>query len=186
MRKTSNKNLKKELRQLLKKNAFFKQKITLSSGKQSDYYIDGRLVTLSAYGAWLCAKVILGEVGKERIAAIGGPTIGADPMIGALAAISYLEHKPINTFIIRKSSKKHGRMKLIEGPLLKKGSRVIIIDDVATTGGSLVDSIKVLRKRGIRIQKAIVIVDRQEGARERLVRLRCPLISIFTASDFLD
>jgi len=185
MKRKSSDKLKSRLFLLLKTNAFFKRSITLSSGKKSNYYIDGRLVTLSAEGAWLSAKIILKLIQRERIGAIGGPTIGADPIIGAVAAVSFLEKKPLSTFIIRSTSKAHGRQQLIEGPKIKRGTSVILVDDVATTGGSIIKSIKILRKRGIKVKKAIVLVDRQEGARELLAKAGCRLISIFTASDFL-
>ncbi len=185
MRRNKSDKNKSRLLYLLKKNAFFKKKIILSSGKESSYYIDGRLITLSGEGAYLSAKLILDNIKKDKIQAIGGPTIGADPIIGAIAALSFLEKKPMNTFLIRKASKKHGRKKQIEGPILKKGSKVIVVDDVATSGGSIVDALKVLRRKGIKVKKAIALVDRQEGAEERLTKLRCPLVSIFKASDFL-
>ena len=185
MRKSLKKDHTKELLQLLKKKAFFKETITLSSGKASSYYIDGRLVTLSAYGAWLCAEVVLSRIAKEKISAIGGPTIGADPLVGAIAALSFLRRKPLNTFIIRSTPKAHGKKQLIEGPRLKKGSEVIIIDDVATTGGSLIKSIQALRACGVTVRKALVLVDRQEGAAENLAKEGCRLISLFKASEFL-
>ncbi len=177
--------LKRELFAELKINAFFKEKIILSSGKESSFYIDARLVTLSAKGAYLCAKIILEMVKKEDISAIGGPTLGADPLVGAIAALSYLNKIPINTFIVRKALKTHGKLRHIEGPQLKSGSRVILIDDVATTGKSILEAIAVLRSGGIRIDKAIVIVDREEGAGENLARENCSLIPIFKAAEFL-
>ncbi len=178
-------SLKNELWKELKDNAFFKEKITLSSGKESNFYVDCRLVTLSAKGAYLCARIILEMIKNEDVAAIGGPSLGADPMVGAIASLSYLDKKPRNTFIIRKTPKAHGKMRHIEGPALKNGSKVILIDDVATTGNSILQAIDVLAKDGVSVEKAIVVVDREEGAAENLAKQNCLLTPIFKASDFL-
>ena len=176
---------KKRLLELLKNNAFFKEKIILSSGKASDYYIDARLVTLSPEGAELCARIIFDSIAGEQIDAVGGPTLGADPIVGALASLSFRQQRPVNTFIVRKASKAHGKQRQIEGPPVGKNARVIIIDDVATTGGSFVQSVEILRALGAEVVRAICIVDRQEGAREALAVVGCPLTAIFTASDFM-
>ncbi|MDP2939573.1 MAG: orotate phosphoribosyltransferase [Candidatus Omnitrophota bacterium] len=178
-------SLKKELFKELKSNAFFREKITLSSGKRANYYIDCRMVTLSSKGSYLSAKIILAMIKQENIAAVGGPTLGADPLVGAIATLGYLNKAPINTFIVRKAPKLHGKMRRIEGPQIKKGSRVIVIDDVATTGKSILEAVEVLRQDGIKVDKAIVIVDRQEGAAHNLTKKNCSLISIFKASEFL-
>jgi len=178
-------DLKKQLHTLIKQKAFFKEKITLSSGKQSDYYIDARLVTLTSEGSYLSANIILDMVKNDDYQAIGGPTIGADPLVGAIATLGFINKNPINTFVVRKKPKAHGKQRQIEGPNLAPSSKVILIDDVATTGGSLVDAVNLLKQESINVVKAIVIVDRQEGAKEALAKVNCPLESIFRASDFL-
>ncbi|HQP09845.1 MAG TPA: orotate phosphoribosyltransferase [Candidatus Omnitrophota bacterium] len=183
MERTDIQREREELRQLIIKNAYFREKIVLSSGKESDYYIDARLVTLSARGAYLCARMILDKVGADKIAAIGGPTLGADPMLGAIGVVSLQSGKPIDTFIIRKAPKPHGKQQQIEGPALKKGDRVVLIDDVATTGKAFVQSLDVLAALGIRAEKAICIVDRNEGAREAVAAKGCKLVSIFDISE---
>jgi len=180
------KNIQDEREELLKiiiRDAYVKEKVILSSGKESDYYIDARCVTLGAHGAYLCARMILDAIGNEPIDAIGGPTLGADPMIGAISVLSFQAGKPINTFIIRKSPKTYGKQQQIEGPLLEKGSRVVLIDDVATTGKAFIQSIDILTAAGIQIHKAICIVDRQEGAREAIAEKKCELISLFDISE---
>jgi orotate phosphoribosyltransferase len=179
-----NVNLKERLYRLIKERAYHKGEIRLASGKMSHYYIDARAVTLSSEGAFLVGSLIFELVQDLKIAAVGGPTMGADPIVGALAAISFQHNHPINTFLIRKTPKPHGRMLQVEGPLLEAGDEVVLLDDVATTGGSLIDSIAILRKLDIRVEKAIVIVDRGEGAKESLAKNRCELISIFQASEF--
>ena len=176
---------KQRLFAILKKEAFFLGKIILSSGKESDYYLDARRVTLKGEGAYLCGKIILDMVKNEQFAAIGGPTLGADPLIGALGVLSFEAGKPLNTFIIRKAPKSHGKQQQIEGPLIPDGGTVILIDDVATTGKAFVESLDVLDKAGIKVKKCICIIDRNEGGREAVKARGCELVSIFKAEEFL-
>lgn len=177
---------KARLLEILKKDAFFKEKIVLSSGKESDYYIDARRVTLSAEGSYLCAKIILDMVKDDGVSILGGPTLGADPFVGAIASQSFENKKPVNTFIIRKAPKAHGKQQQIEGPDIPKGSKVVLIDDVATTGKAFVQSLEVMKNAEINVLKAICIVDRGEGAKQAIAKYNCPLESIFQISDFLD
>ena len=170
---------------LLKANALVKGKVTLSSGKESDHYFDARLVTLSAAGAYHTGCIILDMIREDAPDAIGGPTLGADPMVGAIACLSHEQGRPLNTFIIRKSPKAHGKQQQVEGPLLKKGARVILIDDVATTGKAFVESIEILSRMDVKVIKAICVIDRQEGAGAALAKYGVPLQSIFTADEFL-
>jgi orotate phosphoribosyltransferase len=176
---------RKELFRLLKTQAFSKGKFILSSGKESNFYLDARLVTLSAAGAYLTARVMLEMIEDLQPDAVGGPTLGADPMVGAIASLSHQAGRPINTFIIRKTPKAHGKQQQVEGPMLKEGGSVVIIDDVATTGKAFVESIEVLRKMNINIKKAICVIDRGEGAVEALAKYNVPLESIFTIAEFL-
>ena len=176
---------KARLLEILRKDAFFKEKITLSSGKTSDFYIDARRVTLSAEGSYLCAKLILDLLRDEKVDAIGGPTLGADPMLGAIGVVSFQSGKPVKTFIIRKAPKPYGKQQQIEGPLLKTGDRVVLIDDVATTGKAFLQSIDVLIPMGIKADLAVCIVDRDEGAVEALAQKQCKLISIFKSAEII-
>lgn len=178
------KELKARLFALLKKQALKKGKFVLSSGKISNYYLDGRLITLTPEGAYLVAGIILEILKDEPADAIGGPTLGADPIVGAIAALSHLKKIPLKTFIVRKSAKVHGTQRQIEGPTLKKNNRVVLVDDVATTGKSLLEAKEALHKIGINVDKAIVIVDRIEGAKENLAKAGLKLESIFTIKDF--
>lgn len=173
------KDLKQKLLTLLKKEAFKKGNFILSSGKTSSYYLDGRIITLTPEGAYLVASIILNLVKDKGIQAIGGPTLGADPIVGAIAALSHIQKIPLTTFIVRKAAKEHGMHRQIEGPELKKGSKVIIVDDVATTGKSIVEAKEALDKIGVIAEDAIVIVDRGEGAVENLAKAGLKLNSIF-------
>lgn len=178
------KELRARLLMLLKKKALKKGKFVLSSGKVSSYYLDGRAITLTPQGAYLAAEIILKMIKAEKIDAVGGPTLGADPIVGAIAALSYVNKFPVKTFIVRKAAKAHGTQRQIEGPQLKTGSRVILVDDVATTGKALIEAKEALDKAGVKADKAIVIVDRGEGARENLAKVGLELDAIFNIGDF--
>lgn len=177
------KELKTALLALLKKEAFKKGSFVLSSGKTSTYYLDGRIITLTPEGAYLIASILLELIKGQGIDAVGGPTLGADPIVGALAALSHIKNIPLKTFIVRKQAKGHGMQRQIEGPGLKAGERVVIVDDVATTGKALIEAKEALDTIGVKIEKALVIVDRGEGARENLARSGITLEAIFTIAD---
>jgi orotate phosphoribosyltransferase len=176
--------LKKELRLLLEKEALRRGDFTLSSGKKSNYYLDGRVITMTPEGAYLVGNIILEMAKGRNIDAIGGPTLGADPIVGAVACLAYQRNIPIKTFIVRKAAKEHGMAKQVEGPALKAGCKVILVDDVATTGKALIEAKEALDKIGIITQEAIVIVDRIEGAADNLAKVGLKLESIFTIKDF--
>ena len=175
--------LKRELLALLRKEAFKKGKFVLSSGKTSDYYLDGRIITLSPEGAYLVACIILEMICNKKVDAIGGPTLGADPIVGAVACLSHINQSPIKTFIVRKSTKEHGMQRQIEGPALKEKDTVILVDDVATTGKALIEAKQALDEIGVVAKMALVIVDRCEGAKENLAKEGLELESIFKIED---
>lgn len=170
-----------ELKNIIREDAFFKKKIVLSSGKTSSYYVDMRRVSLSSRGLYLISRLVWAIVKKEKATALGGPTLGADPIIAGVCMLAAGENKNLKGFIIRKEPKKHGRQNLIEGKELTKKDRVIIIDDTATSGGSLIKSIKALKQIGVKVKKAIAVIDREEGAAENLSRYNCQLISLIKA-----
>ena len=176
---------KQQLLALLKREAFLKKRVKLSSGRISNFYIDVRKVSLSPQGVYLISQEIFKLIENEDIDAIGGPTLGADPIVSGVCFIAYQRKKKLRGFLIRKSPKKHGSQKLIEGQELKKGMKVAVVDDVATSGGSLIKAIEVLQTEKIKVVKAISVVDREEGAAENISRLGLPLISLFRKSDFL-
>ncbi len=176
---------RQRLFEILKKDAFSFGKFILSSGKESSFYLDARRVTLSPEGAYLCGKIILDMVKNDKFDAIGGPTLGADPLVGALGVLSFEAGHPVNTFIIRKAPKAHGKQQQIEGPLIPDGGTVILVDDVATTGKAFVESLDVLDKIGIKVRKCVCIIDRNEGGREAVKARGCELVAIFQAEEFL-
>ena len=176
---------RRRLFDLIRTRAFFRGDFTLSSGKKSPYYLDARLVTLSAEGAFLCGRLIHDLVRDRKPTTIGGPTLGADPMVGAVAAVSFLEGHPVNTFIIRKEAKGHGKGRMVEGPELGLADRIVVIDDVATTGKAFLHSLDALALDGLKPEVCACIIDRQDGAREALAARGVELCSLYTAADFL-
>jgi orotate phosphoribosyltransferase len=183
MDKRSITQLKADLLSLLKKEAFKKGKFILSSGKESNFYLDGRIITMLPEGAYLTGLIILDMIKHDAIDAFGGPTLGADPIVGAVAALSHIQQIPLRTFIVRKAAKEHGTQRQVEGPALTADMKVVLVDDVATSGKSLIEAKAVLDAIHVRVERAIVIVDRNEGAKENLQRVGLKLESIFTIAD---
>ncbi len=141
----------------------------LSSGAHSRYYFDGRLLSLDPEGAHLLAQLLLPLVRQVEAQAVGGPTMGADPIVGATVHWSHLQGTPVAGFLVRPEAKGHGMQRQVEGPL-ESGSRVVVVDDVCTTGASLVRAAEAAE--GLRCQVALVVavLDRREGGREDLLR----------------
>ncbi|MBM3240145.1 orotate phosphoribosyltransferase [Candidatus Poribacteria bacterium] len=173
---------KARLLELIKEHALRFGTHQLSSGKKSDYYIDGKMVTLHPEGISLIACIIFNLIQGLDVDAIGGLTMGADPIAAAVAYESFKQGQPIDAFIVRKEVKKHGTQKFIEGPL-RKNSRVVIVDDVVTTGNSLVTSIQRVKEEGCKVVAVIALVDRLEGAREAVESQNCQFSPIFTRDD---
>lgn len=160
--------LKQELLKLIQDKAVIHGERKLTSGKISQYYIDGKQVTLDPQGLFLAAKVILHIAQAAGADAVGGPTLGADPIAAAVSVLSSQSGKPLKAFIVRKEAKAHGMQKMIEGPALAPGDKVIMLEDVITTGGSVLKAIQEVEKLGAKVIKTICLVDRNEGAGEVL------------------
>lgn len=177
---------------LLQRKSVFHGEFTLSSGAKSNYYIDCRLTTFDAEGAWLVGQTIHTLIRKEQSArgvtvdAVGGLTMGADPIALAVGIYSHFkaESPPLKVFAVRKSPKAHGQTKLIEGNF-RKGDSVVVIDDVVTRGDSTIAAIKAVQKEGGTVAFVAVLVDRQEGGREKIEALGHRVVSVFTKGDLL-
>ena len=157
----------------------------LASGKKSNLYIDCRKTTKNARGAYLIGNIIYDKISKLDVDAIGGLTMGADPVADAVAYTSVLKGKLINSFSVRKKAKEHGLKRVIEGDV-KNGDRVVIVDDVATTGQSTIEAIENARAGGLHVVKVIILVDRQEGGRENIIKHNVDFEAILTKQDLLD
>jgi orotate phosphoribosyltransferase len=157
---------------------------TLASGKKAKYYLDGKQVTLDPRGAQLIAEGILDLLDRENMPdAIGGMSIGADPITGAVVTMSAVRGTPVAGFLVRKQSKGHGTGQFIEGPV-KPGQHVVIVEDVVTTGGSSLDAIERAEAFGLEIDRVIAIVDRMEGGTEAFAQRNYPFSSLLTIQDF--
>lgn len=175
-------NKRDRLRELLQTKALEVRDVVLSSGKRSNYYIDCKRVTLSPEGAYLTAKIML-EMIKPDISAVGGLTLGADPIVSSIAILSHLQGRNLPALIVRKEPKKHGTMSFVEGPTLKKDARVAVVEDVVTTGASILKAISRVEDAGYRPVQVLAILDRLEGGREALKEVGFDLESIFTRID---
>lgn len=180
--------LKERLKEILRERSYEEGEFVLSSGKRSSYYLDCKQTTLDPEGAYLCGKVffqMIREAGKG-VEAIGGPTLGADPIVTAVAVVSHLEGHPIRAFIVRKEPKKHGKGLWIEGDKgLRKGMRVAVVEDVVTTGASLLKAIEVCEGFGLEVVQVLALVDREEGGREALRERGYELEAVFRRADLV-
>ena len=142
----------------------------LSAGGTSSYYFDGRIVTLDPRGAYHVARAFLPVIRECGAAAIAGPTLGADPIVAAVSVMSYQDDgSEIPGLIVRKEAKEHGGKRAIEGPLVP-GSRVAVVDDACSTGGSLFHAIDAVEDAGCEVVKVLAIIDRHQGGSDELRR----------------
>ena len=157
---------------------------TLTSGKKSNYYFDGRLLSLHPEGAYLTACALLPLVKASGAGAIGGPTLAADPIVAAVSMASHLEPDvgPIPAFIVRKEAKQHGMGNMVEGHL-EPGTKVAVVDDTCTTGGSLFLAIEAAEAAGCAVVKVLAVLDRREGGSDELRRRGYDFASLLVAND---
>jgi orotate phosphoribosyltransferase len=180
---------RQRLKEILLEKSYRKGTFTLTSGKTSDFYIDGKQTTLSAEGAYLCGKLLLELINTSggNIEAVGGMTLGADPLVTAVSLVSFLENKPIPAFIVRKEAKGHGTGNYIEGlNNMIPGSTVALVEDVVTTGGTLLKVIERVEAKGFKVGLVATVVERQEGGAEILAKAGYPLKAIFTREELLS
>lgn len=163
-------DMKQELVEIICRKSFKYTKepsFKLVSGRMSQFYVNCKPTTLSPRGMFLVGHLVFENIKDLKPDGIGGLTFGADPMAMAVAFVSELKHSPINAFSIRKTKKDHGIIRWVEGDVAP-GQRVVIIDDVATTGGSTIKAIERAGSEGLDVVKAVILVDRQEGGLENI------------------
>ena len=180
-------NTRERLKALLRARSLTRGEFKLASGRASSYYLDCRQTTLDPEGAVLTGHAILDLLAEKNIRAdaIGGLTLGADPVVSAAVAMSHLAGRPLAGFYVRQERKQHGRQKLLEGVELKKGARVVIVDDVCTTGKSTRQAIEAAEGEGLEVVAVVSLVDREEGGSEEL-RRKYNYHSVFTARELLE
>lgn len=178
---------RKRLLEILKELSYEEGEFLLKSGKKSNYYIDARETTLNPEGMYLTGLLIYREVKKlGPLSAVGGVSVGADPLVCATVLHAYEKGDPLKGFFIRKEPKGHGRNLWIEGGKnLKKGERVAILEDVVTTGGSSLRAVEIAEKEGLKVIGVIALLDRKEGAKEAIEEKGYVFRSIFTIDDII-
>jgi len=175
-----------ELLEMIRARSMRLGKFTLASGRESDLYLNLKPTMMDPRGARLCAEAFLARV-PEGVDYVGGIEMGAVPIIAAMAAVSDVVGRPVKTFFVRKAPKSHGTKEVIEGLTTGEslaGKHVLVTDDVATTGGSVLLAIDAARAAGAIVTDALVIVDRQEGGGEALAAKGVKLASVFVGDDF--
>jgi len=179
---------KSRLLDLLRQLSFERRKVILASGKESDFYVDCKRTALTAEGHVLvgrCLFALLREI-KPLVRGVGGLTLGADPIASAVSLTSFLEGEPVDAFIVRKEPKGHGTGQWIEGrKTIPDGSRVVVLEDVVTTGGSALKAIERCRSENLVPVACLALVDRLEGGREAIEAAGVPLTALFTRKDFI-
>jgi orotate phosphoribosyltransferase len=177
---------RERLANLLRMKSMVRGEFTLSSGKKSNYYMDCKLTTLDPEGALLTGYCVLELLDLMGVTpdAIGGLSMGADPLVTAAGVVSAIEKRPLPGFLVRKEAKKHGRQKQLEGLENPRGKRVVIVDEVCTTGGSTQEAIEAAEREGCQVVAVISLVDREEGG-SQMLRSKYNYRSIFTARELL-
>ena len=179
-------SIKEELREIIRELSYEEREVTLASGRKSNFYFDGKQTTLHARGGLLVGQAFWEEVKQFAgpIAGVGGLTLGADPIATATSIAAQLEGSNVHAFIIRKEPKGHGTGQWLEGRKnLPPGSRVVIVEDVTTTGGSSMKAVDRAKEEGLEVVGIITLVDREEGAREAIEGAGQVLRTVFTKSE---
>jgi orotate phosphoribosyltransferase len=176
------------LLELLRTLSFERRKVILASGRESNFYIDCRRTTLTAEGHWLIGRLLLDRILRvdPPVAGVGGMTLGADPIASAVSFASWAAARPLQAFLVRKEAKGHGTGQYVEGlALLPPGSRVAVVEDVVTTGGSGLLACERAEAAGLQVAGIFALVDREEGGREAFEARGYRLETLFTRRDFL-
>ena len=176
------------LAEIIRKRSFGRGEITLASGRKSDFYFNLKPTMLDPEGATLLAELTYEALKDDGLDYIGGLEMGAVPLAGAIAQLSWIKGHPIAAFFVRKKPKEHGAKLAIEG-LAKgeslHGKRVVIVEDVTTTGGSALKAVEAVRETGAEVALVLTMVDRDEGATENFAQAGLPFRSLYKAGEFL-
>jgi orotate phosphoribosyltransferase len=160
-------SVREELRRLIAEKAVFRGRVVLSSGREADHYVDLRRITLNGQAAPLVGQVMLGLTADLEYDAVGGLTLGADPVATAMLHAAAIQGRRLDAFVVRKSEKAHGLQRRIEGPDVS-GRRVLAVEDTSTTGASVLAAVEALHDQDAEVVAVAVIVDNSTGARERI------------------
>ena len=176
--------MRDELLELLKKDAYKKGEYTLSSGKKSEHYVNCKPMTLTGHGLSYVSAMMLEHI-DDDVKAVAGLTMGADPLVSAITCVTWNAKLQVDALIVRKEQKGYGANAWIEGKLPPKGSKVVVLEDVTTTGKSSIIAVEKLRDAGYEVNRIITIVDRQvDGeADTNVLAAKCELISLFSLEE---
>ena len=180
--------LKKRLARLLYAKSYKEGEFILTSGKKSDYYFDRKQTALDPEGSYLIGRIFLDMIinSPRPIQGVGGMTLGADPLVCAVTVLSHLHNYPLPGFIIRKKAKGHGTNQYLEGlNNFLPGQKVCLLEDVVTTGGTLLTACERVKEAGLSIEAIFCVLDREEGGKENLAQAGYELISIFTRQELI-
>jgi orotate phosphoribosyltransferase len=176
------------LADIIFRRSFGRGEITLASGRKSDFYFNLKPTMLDPEGAALLAELTLDALASDKVDYVGGLEMGAVPIAGAIAQLSYIQGRPLPAIFVRKKPKEHGAKLSVEG-LAKgetlKGKRVVVVEDVTTTGGSAMKAVEAVREAGGEVALVFTMVDREEGAAETFAAAKLPFRSLYRASEFL-
>jgi len=156
---------------------------TLASGRKASYYLDGKQISLHSEGLRLVSEGLLDLLEKTPFDAIGGMSIGADPIVGGVLAVAGARQRNLCGFLVRKEAKGHGTQRFIEGPV-QPGMKVVVIDDVVTTGGSALQAVERIQEFGCEVVQIVAVIDRLEGGEANFAAKKLPLTSLLTIRDF--
>ena len=185
-RKERTERARPELLQMLRTLSYRRGQVTLASGKVSDFFVDCKPTVLTARGHHLVGELMLDALRNlPRCDAVAGVALGGCPLASAVSLMSHVRNRPIPALYVRKEAKDHGTKKLIEGPMAQ-GMKVVLLEDVITTGGSTIRAVGSLRAAGVDVVGVVVLVDRLEGGIENLGREGLEVVSLYTKNDFLQ
>ena len=180
--------LKVRLAKLLMEKSYIEGDFTLTSGQKSDYYFDCKHTALHPEGSWLIGKFFLDMIrAKGNVQGVGGMTLGADPLVSSVTVVSHIEGYPLPGFIIRKQPKGHGTNQYLEGlKNFASGQNVCLLEDVITTGGTLLKAVDRVREQGLNIVAVLGVLDREQGGRDNLAKAGFELETIFTRRELVE
>ncbi len=183
-----NKDKRQRLFDIIKARSYFTgEPITLTSGRISDYYFNTKPTMMDSEGSALIASLILDAIKDDDVDLVGGLEMGAVPLAASIASVSHMQGRPVSSFFVRKQAKGHGTNSLVEG-LTKDdsmaGKKVVIVEDVTTTGGSAIKAAQTLKEEGATICQVITVIDRQEGAASAFANAGLSFTALFGGSEF--
>lgn len=178
--------MKQRLAQLILEKSYREGEFVLTSGRKSDYYFDCKPTALHPEGSFLIGSIFCDMLDSVDVQGVGGMTLGADPLVSSVTVVSWIRKRPLPGFIVRKQSKGHGTNQFLEGLAnFAPGQKVAMLEDVVTTGGTLLKACERVRDAGLDIVAVLTVLDRQEGGRENLAAAGYELLPIFTRADLV-